>query len=429
MSKNSKSKYWSGLSTVIRDGEKLKTANYEYTVLNLLNDGASLVYKARRSDNKTIFLKQFKEPTKTNRKRWNDFIKFQHSVLKTLLKLPTSIVEKNYEYFEYKDVHFHAKSFEEGCDLNEFIYSKKADFKTRLHIAKVAMGILKLVHQKGVVHSDLKPQQFFVVENKKVSIGFSIKLIDFDHCVIPELDLYRPAGTDGWKSPEHIKNANVGFHSDVFSMGQIIYTLLTGGRQPYKDAINNDTYNEDIFTKKGYVSLNTLFKGKLPSEISDVIDQMLNPDPAERPTMQEVHSIFVGKPKPGTIAVTPKSKTSAKTSNSYPVAPKGSVIIHANGRYHVVTETETITRDLVKTNFGNHSEIYSKQFNLFKDNNGDWFIKGLPVPGSAKDSSGKVHKFYRTLYNGEDVTNRFHKLSGTGLVKVGNTPFEIKVNS
>ena len=420
MTKNSKSKYWSGLSTVIRDGEKLKTANYEYTVLNLINDGASIVYKARRSDNKIIFLKQFKEPMKSNLTQWKDFIEFQYSVLKTLLKLPTSIVEKNYEYFEFKDVHFHAKSFEEGCDLNEFIYNKKADFKTRLHIAKVAMGILKIVHQKGVVHSDLKPQQFFIVDNKKVSIGFSIKLIDFDHCVIPELDLYRPAGTDGWKSPEHIKNANVGYHSDVFSMGQIIYTLLTGGRQPYKDAINNDTYNEDIFKKKGYVSLNTLFKGKLPSEISDIIDQMLSPDPIERPTMEKVHAIFVGKPK---------SNTTSKISNSYPSAPKGSVIIHANGKYHVVTQTETITRDLVKANFGNHLEIYSKQFNLFKDNNGDWFIKGLPVPGSAKDSSGKIYKFYRTLYNGEDVTNRFHKLFAMGIVKVGNTQFEIKVNT
>ena len=49
------------------------------------------------------------------------------------------------------------------------------------------MGILKLVHQKGIVHSDLKPKQFFVVDNSKVSIGFSIKLIDFDHCVIPDI--------------------------------------------------------------------------------------------------------------------------------------------------------------------------------------------------------------------------------------------------
>ena len=124
MAKKLQSPYWSGLSTVIRDGEKLKTDNYEYTVLNLINDGASIVYKARRSDNKIIFLKQFKEPMKSNLTQWKDFIEFQHSVLKTLLKLPTSIVEKNYEYFEFKDVHFHAKSFEEGCDLNEYIYNK-----------------------------------------------------------------------------------------------------------------------------------------------------------------------------------------------------------------------------------------------------------------------------------------------------------------
>ena len=275
--KKSQSPYWSGLSTVIRDGEKLKTDNYEYTVLNLINDGASIVYKARRSDNKIIFLKQFKEPMKSNLAQWNDFIEFQHAVLKNLLKLPTSIVEKNYEYFEFKDVHFHAKSFEEGCDLNEYIYNKKPDFKTRIHIAKVAMGILKLVHQR-IVHSDLKPKQFFVVNNDKVSIGFSIKLIDFDHCIIPDLNLYRPAGTDGWKSPEHVKNVSVGFYSDVFSMGQIVYTLLTGGRQPYKDSINNDTYNEDILIRKGYVSLNTLFKGQLPPEISNIVDQMLSPN-------------------------------------------------------------------------------------------------------------------------------------------------------
>ena len=54
MAKKLQSPYWSGLSTVIRDGEKLKTDNYEYTVLNLINDGASIVYKARRSDNKII---------------------------------------------------------------------------------------------------------------------------------------------------------------------------------------------------------------------------------------------------------------------------------------------------------------------------------------------------------------------------------------
>ena len=55
--------YWDGISTVVQEGLKLKSPNYDYTIDKLLNDGASIVYKASRSDGKTIFLKQFKEPT------------------------------------------------------------------------------------------------------------------------------------------------------------------------------------------------------------------------------------------------------------------------------------------------------------------------------------------------------------------------------
>jgi len=326
--------------------------------------------------------------------------------LKILLQLPDSIVEKNYEYFECEGYHFHAKSFEKGNELN-YLIEKERNGATRYQAAKIALGILKAVHEKGVVHSDLKPQQFFLVEDSSSKLGFRVKLIDFDHCVIPSLNLYRPAGTPEWWSPEHVKKEEIGFYSDVFTMGQIVYTLLTGGRQPFRESIINDTYDNDILSKKGYVPINTLFKGKLPNELAQAIDSMMEPNPKDRPTIEEVHKAFL---KDYSEKPTPKQ-----------------VILESNGKSRLIIDTQTITREIVKSSFGNHKEIYNKQFDIIKDKSREWFIKGYDVPPTAKDAKGNVYHFHRTLYNGNDVTSKIVKLEDGGVIKVGSVEFVVRM--
>ncbi|MEA2019281.1 MAG: protein kinase [Campylobacterota bacterium] len=403
--------YWSGVSTIIKDGERLQgRAGLDYTIEKLLNDGASIVYKAKRDDGKDIFLKQFKDPLE-NSKDWKDFIDFQHSILNTLMQLPSNIVEINYEYFEYKGVHFHAKAFEDGKDLAKVIWDDKPDIKKRLNIALISLGILNSVHKKGVVHSDLKPQQFFVIPDSSVGMGFRVKLIDFDHCMIPSLNLSRPAGTAEWRSPEHINDNNIGFHSDVFTMGQIIYALITGGKQPYKHSIDNDTYDNDIMFKIGYISIDTLFKGKLPQELSDIVDKMLDPIPTARPTIKEVHEVFL------------------KVLNTKPKPAKAEhITLESNGKSRLIVQTQTITREIVKSSFGNHNEIYNKQFEILKDDSGDWFVKGYDVPPTAKDAKGNVYNFHKTLYNGANVTNKYIKIEDGGIINVGDVNFKVRID-
>ena len=403
---------WTGVSTTIKEKERLQGKKYNYTVEKLLNDGSSIVYKAKRDDGKEIFLKQFKEPTHQD-DDWGNFIEFQHSVLNTLLQLPQNIIEINYEYFESHGVHFHAKAFERGKDLAKIIWpdkpEDKPDMKTRLNFVMLTLGILNAVHKKGVVHSDLKPEQFFIIPDKSSGMGYRVKLIDFDHCIIPGLDLYRPAGTAEWRSPEHIKESKIGFHSDIFTMGQIIYTLTTGGRQPYSHSLDNDSYDSDVLNRTGYISIDTLFKGKLPKELSDIVDQMLDPDYSKRPTAQEAHQIilkiFNTKPKP------------AKSEH---------ITIESNGKSRLIVQTQTITREIVKSTFGNHNEIYNKQFEIMKDNSGDWFVKGYDVPPTAKDAKGNVYHFHKTFYNDKDITNKFVKIEEGGVINVGNVDFIVR---
>lgn len=410
--------YWNGIGTELKSGDKLKSKRYDYTISKLLNPGASIVYKAKREDGKDIFLKQFRD-TKDNTDDWEEFIGFQHSVLNILLQLPTNVVETNYEYFEYAGNHFHAKSFEKGIDLEKVIWPEnkgdKFDRKTMFSLVPITLGILKAVHLKGVVHSDLKPGQFFLIPDSSIKLGYRVKLIDFDSCIIPSLGLSRPKHTQGWQSPEHVKQKNIGFHSDVFTMGLIIYVLITGGRQPYGHSMirgnetGEDEYSKDILNKNGYVSLHTIFKGKLPKSLCDIVDQMLEPDYRKRPTAEEAHKTILE------AFNTPSKSKNAKH-----------ITLESNGKKRLIVQTQIITREIVKSSFGNHSEIYNKQFEIIKDNSGNWFVKGYDVPPTAKDAKGNVYHFHRTLYNGSDITNRPTNIEDGGVIKVGSVEFQVK---
>ena len=116
-----------------------------------------------------------------------------------------------------------------------------------------------------------------------------------------------------------------------------------------------------------------------------------------------------------TEKVVPKSNLKAKF-----------IELYSNGKVRLITQTQIITRDIVKSSFGNHKEIYNKQFEILKDNSGDWFVKGYDVPLSAKDSKGNSYRFFKTYYDEKDVTNSYTKLQNDTIIKVGSVEFLVK---
>jgi eukaryotic-like serine/threonine-protein kinase len=165
-----------------------------------------------------------------------------------------------------------------------------------LHIQLVLMKTvshsLKILHDLEIVHSDLKPSNVLI---KRTELGYTTKLIDFDSSYIagrppPPEEI---VGTINYYSPEllgYIQEAGVtpaelGLPSDVFALGLIYTEYLTGAPPPF-DA---GRYHEPAVAVRSGEQLRIPREG-IPPELADLVDQMLAPDPAQRPSIGHIHA-------------------------------------------------------------------------------------------------------------------------------------------
>lgn len=99
-----------------------------------------------------------------------------------------------------------------------------------LHIAEQAGRALGRAHQMGVVHRDLKPENVLLVAQK--SGRDFVKILDFGIAKIldaPSLTGSQQIfGTPGYIAPEYIQSTQIDGRADIYSLGVILYEMLTG---------------------------------------------------------------------------------------------------------------------------------------------------------------------------------------------------------
>jgi len=138
-----------------------------------------------------------------------------------------------YDLGESGDVAYIAMELMEGRELQELIYGKGRLLVTdALNIAiQVAAG-LSYAHQRGVVHGDIKPSNVMVLGDNLVKIAdFGIAKMASSIEGKQDDGIY---GTPPFMSPEQIQGKPMDARSDIFSLGVVLYYMLTD-RLPFSE--------------------------------------------------------------------------------------------------------------------------------------------------------------------------------------------------
>lgn len=141
-------------------------------------------------------------------------------------------IVKFLNYVETADGVFLIMEYVKGITLEDFINKKNGlivEKKAYPMICEI-LDAFDYAHSKGIVHRDIKPSNIIIQEDGHIKImDFGIAQIVSESNIT---DSKYIMGTPTYMSPEQIYGKNVDARSDIYSIGVLIYNMLTG-RAPY----------------------------------------------------------------------------------------------------------------------------------------------------------------------------------------------------
>ena len=153
--------------------------------------------------------------------------------------------------------------------------NNKLTLEHALRLAEEIAVALDCAHAQGVVHRDIKPANILLTEDGHAKIAdFGIAKLNFSNMTLPGLTL----GTPAYMSPEQVDGKATDGRSDLFSLGVILYNMVTGHR-PFQGT-SAVTVCYKVANAEPLPA--TSFDLALPPEIDAVISKAIAKDPAER---------------------------------------------------------------------------------------------------------------------------------------------------
>jgi len=245
-----------------------------YKILEKLGEGGmGVVYKAQDTKLKRIVALKFLTPQALGNKE--ERIRFFNEA-QTAALLDHPNICTIYEIDEVNDQIFIATAYVEGESLKQKLESGPLKLEEALKIAiQVAEG-LKEAHDKDIVHRDIKSANIMVTNKGQA------KIMDFGLAKstvgIPETKTEVTMGTVAYMSPEQASGEDADQRTDIWSLGVVLYEMLSG-QLPFKGDYNQALMYSILNQKPE--SIKTL-RSNVPLELEQIINKALGKSPDSR---------------------------------------------------------------------------------------------------------------------------------------------------
>lgn len=199
-----------------------------YEILELIGTGGmAVVYKARCNRlNRLVAIKILKEDLSKD----DEFRRRFHAESQAVAMMSHPNIVSVYDVSHSENIDYIVMELIEGITLKQYMEQKGTlNWREALHFATQIAKALEHAHSRGIIHRDIKPHNIMVLKDG------SVKVADFGiaQMATAQNTLTREAlGSVHYISPEQAKGAHVDARTDLYSLGVVMYEMLTG-RPPF----------------------------------------------------------------------------------------------------------------------------------------------------------------------------------------------------